>query len=84
MLLIDKKSFLQLLKEPNSKQYDVFTYLFRASNENQMILKTQSEIAKQNGKSLEISKYSINKIFREFIKLNILGKVQKGKYILLI
>ena len=79
-MLIDRYSFLRLLQEFNSKHYKVILYLFRNSNEQKLILKTQSEIAEK----LELSTYSINKIFKEFIKLNILGKIKNGKYILLI
>ena len=67
IILIDKYSFLELLQILNS-------------NEEKLILKTQSEIAK----TLEISTYNINKIFKQLIKLNILGKIKNGKYILLI
>lgn len=80
IVLIDRYSFLRLLQEFNSNQYKVISYLFINSNEQKLILKTQSEIAEK----LELSTYSINKIFKEFIKLNILGKIKNGKYILLI
>lgn len=80
IVLIDRYSFLSLLQEFNSKQYKVISYLFQISNEQKLILKTQSDIAEK----LELSTYSINKIFKEFIKLNILGKIKNGKYILLI
>ena len=80
IVLLDRYSFLRLLQEFNSKQYKVISYLFHISNEQKLIFKTQSGIAK----NLELSTYSINKIFKEFIKLNILGKIKNGKYILLI
>lgn len=80
IVLIDRDSFLRLLQEFNSRQYKVILYLFKNSNEQKLIIKTQSEIAEK----LELSTYSINKIFKEFIKLNILGKIKNGKYILLI
>lgn len=80
IVLIDRYSFLSLLQEFNSKQYKVISYLFKNSNEQKLIIKTQSDIAEK----LELSTYSINKIFKEFIKLNILGKIKNGKYILLI
>ena len=80
IVLIDKYSFLRLLKEFNLKEYKVILYIFKNANEQKLILKTQSEIAEK----LELSTYSINKIFKEFIKLNILGKIKNGKYILLI
>ena len=80
IVLIDIDSFLRLLQGFNSNQYKVISYLFKNSNEQKLILKTQSEIAEK----IELSTYSINKIFKEFIKLNILGKIKNGKYILLI
>lgn len=49
-------------------------------NEEKLILKTQNKIAQ----TLELSTHNINKIFKQLIKLNILGKVKNGKYILLI
>lgn len=80
IILIDKYSFLELLQKFNSNYYKVISYLFQISNEEKLILKTQSEIAK----TLEISTYNINKIFKQLIKLNILGKIKNGKYIILI
>ena len=80
IVLIDRYSFLKLLQKFNLNHYKLISYLFINSNEQKLILKTQSEIAEK----LELSTYSINKIFKEFIKLNILGKIKNGKYILLI
>lgn len=80
IVLLDKYSFLELLQKFNSNYYKVISYLFQISNEEKLILRTQSEIAK----TLEISTYNINKIFKQLIKLNILGKIKNGKYIILI
>lgn len=80
IILIDKYTFLDLLQKFNSNYYKVISYLYQISNEEKIILKTQSEIAK----TLELSIYNINNIFKELIKLNILGKIKNGKYILLI
>lgn len=80
IVLIDRYSFLKLLKEFNSNRYKVISYLFQISNEEKLILSTQSEIAK----NLEISTYTVNKILKEFINLNILVKIKNGKYSLLI
>lgn len=55
-------------------------YLFKISNEDKFILKTQMDIAR----SLEISISYINKIFQELIKLNVLTKIKNGKYSLTI
>lgn len=80
IILIDKDSFLELLQILNSNYYKVISYLFQNSNEEKFILKTQNKIAQ----TLELSTHNINKIFKQLIKLNILGKVKNGKYILLI
>ncbi len=80
IILIDKESFLELLQKFNSRQCKVIIYLFRISNEDKFILKTQKEIAK----SLKIPISYINKIFQELIKLNILLKIKNGKYSLTI
>ena len=80
VMVIDRYLFLKLLQGSNLNQYKVIEYLFKSANEQKLILNTQSEIAKK----LEISTYGINKIFKDFIKLNILGKVKNGKYMLLI
>ncbi len=80
IVLIDKKSFLEILQKFNSKQCKIIIYLFQISNENKFILKTQSEIAE----SLEIPISYINKTFQELIKLNVLEKVKNGKYSLTI
>lgn len=80
IILIDKDLFLELLQILNSNYYKVISYLFQNSNEEKLILKTQNKIAQ----TLELSTHNINKIFKQLIKLNILGKVKNGKYILLI
>jgi len=80
IILIDKESFLELLQKFNSRQCKVIIYLFRISNEDKFILKTQTEIAK----SLQIPISYINKIFQELIKLNVLAKIKNGKYSLTI
>ena len=80
IILIDKDLFLELLQILNSNYYKVISYLFQNSNEEKFILKTQNKIAQ----TLELSTHNINKIFKQLIKLNILGKVKNGKYILLI
>lgn len=80
IILIDKDLFLELLQILNSNYYKVISYLFQNSNEEKLILKTQNKIAQ----TLELSTHNINEIFKQLIKLNILGKVKNGKYILLI
>lgn len=80
IILIDKESFLELLQKFNSIQCKVIIYLFKISNEDKFIIKTQTEIAR----SLEIPISYINKIFKELIKLNVLEKIKNGKYSLTI
>lgn len=78
--LSEIKIFLNLLQSDKANQYRVIAYLFQNSNEEKFILKTQNEIATDLGVSL----YNINKIFQEFIKLNVIEKVKNGKYLLLV
>lgn len=80
IILIEKESFLELLQKFNSRQSKVIIYLFKISNEDKFILKTQMDIAR----SLEISISCINKIFQKLIKLNVLTKIKNGKYSLTI
>lgn len=80
IILIEKESFLELLQKFNSRQCKVIIYLFKISNEDKFILKTQMEIAR----SLEIPISCINKIFQELIKLDVLTKIKNGKYSLTI
>lgn len=80
IILIDKISFLELLQQFNSRQYKIILYLFQNSNNEKLIIKTQTEIAE----SLQIPISYINKTFQEFIKLNVLEKIKNGKYSLII
>lgn len=80
IIILDKKSFLELLQKFNLRQCKIITYLFQISNENNFIIKTQTEIAS----SLGIPIYYINKTFQKLIKLNILVKIKNGKYSLII
>ena len=80
VIVIDKKSFIEILKKFNKNQCDVILYLFDISNENNLILNTQNEIAE----SLQISSSTINSIFQGLIKLSMLAKIQNGMYSLLV
>jgi len=79
-LIIDKKSFIQILTKFNKKQCEIIIYLFNNSNQEKLILATQKEISK----NLNISVSTINKILKELISLSILEKVKNGRYSLLI
>jgi len=76
VILMDKEAFLELLQKFNLRQYKVIIYLFQISNDDKFIVKTQNEIAK----ALEIPISYINKTFQELIKLNVLTKIENGKY----
>ncbi len=80
IILLERKQLLKFLNKFNSKQCKVLIYLHLIANENKLILKKQSEISK----SLEISNSSINRIFKELNKLNMLKKIKNGEYRLLI
>lgn len=77
---IEKKSFLKLLQEMNSKQIKVIIYLFQISNSENIILKTQLEVANELNMSISV----INKIFKKIIEMRLIEKIKNGKYALLI
>jgi len=80
ILVIDKRSFLELLTKFNKKQCKIIQYLFNISNEQKLIVMTQKQIAI----SLNLPVSTINNIFQELVRLNILEKVKNGRYALLI
>lgn len=80
VIVIDKKSFIEILKKFNKNQCDVILYLFDISNEKNLIVNTQNEIAE----SLQISSSTINSIFQGLIKLSMLARIQNGVYSLLV
>lgn len=80
LLLIDKKSFIEILLKLSKIQYKIIVYLIDVSNVEKIIIMTQKEIAEE----LNISICEINKSFKEFINLSILEKIKNGKYALLI
>lgn len=75
-LIVDKRLFLEIISNYNKNQCEVLCYLIKIANEQKIINKTQKEIAE----ILNLSASLINKIFRELINLNILGKEKDGKY----
>ncbi len=78
--LSEIKNFLKLLQSNKANQYKIIAYLLQKSDEKKFILKTQNEVAI----ALEVPIHTVNKIFKEFIKLNVIQKVKNGKYLLLI
>ena len=80
ILVIKKKTFIEILSKFNKRQCEIIIYLFKISNEQKLILRTQKEIAEE----VNISVVSINKVFQVLINLNVLQKVKNGKYALLI
>lgn len=80
ILIIDKNSFMEVLTKLNKKQCEVIVFLLKISSEQKTISRTQKDIAE----SLEMPVTSINKIFQELIRLNIMEKVKNGIYALLI
>lgn len=77
---IEKKSFLKLLQEINSKQIKVIIYLFQMSNSENIIFKTQSQIADELGMNITF----VNKTFKKIAEMKLIEKVKNGKYALLV
>lgn len=80
ILLIEKKSFIEILKKFNKNQIEIIIYLFNISNEENLIITTQKEIAQ----ALNMPVSTTNYMIRQLIKLSILQKVRNGKYYLLV
>lgn len=80
LALIDKKKIKEFLQKFDSTKCKVLIYLNLIKDEEKLIKKTQKEIAK----ALELPSSNINTIFKELIKLNMLTKMRKGKYKLLL
>lgn len=80
ILVIDKKTFFEILTKFNKREYEIMMYLCNNSNKQKLILMTQKQISK----SLNISISAINKSIKELITLNIIEKVKNGKYAILI
>lgn len=79
-IIIKRQVFLELLQHIYSNHSKVIIYLFQVSNDENLILKTQKDIASILG----ISNGAVNKIFKNLISLNILKKIQRGKYLILL
>lgn len=80
VVLIDKSSFLEILLNGKREQNEIIKYLFYNSDEQKIILKTQKEMS--NALNMSISK--INRNLNNLIDLNVLEKVENGKYAILI
>ena len=79
-IIIKRQDFLELLKYIDSNCSKVIIYLLQVSNDENFILQTQKDIANIVG----ISNRTVNKIFKILMNLNILEKIQRGKYLLLL
>lgn len=75
-IYIDKTFFLRIIKESASKTCKVIMILSQISDKDDLIFKTQNEIADL----LDISVSTINKIFKDLIQLNVLSKIKNGIY----
>lgn len=78
-LIINKKIFIEILTKFNKNQCIILAYLFKILDEENQLKITQREVAKD----LKISISLVNKVFKEFIRLNLLQKIKNGRYIIL-
>lgn len=80
IVIIEKKSFLDILTKITKKEIKIIIYLFNNINEQEIISITQEGISQ----SLNISITTINNLFKKLIDLNVIEKVKNGKYAILI
>ena len=80
IILIEKKSFLEILTKITKKESRIIIYLFENLNEQKIISITQEELSKY----LNLSITTINNLFKKLIALNVVEKVKNGKYAILI
>ena len=80
IILIEKKSFLEILTKITKKESRIIIYLFENLNDQKIISITQEELPKY----LNLSITTINNLFKKLIDLNIVEKVKNGKYAILI
>ena len=80
IILIEKKSFLEILTKITKKESRIIIHLFENLNEQKIISITQEELSKY----LNLSITTINNLFKKLIDLNIVEKVKNGKYAILI
>ena len=80
IILIEKKSFLEILTKITKKESRIIIYLFENLNEQKIISITQKELSKY----LNLSITTINNLFKKLIALNVVEKVKNGKYAILI
>lgn len=80
IILIDKNALFELILKNDKNVYLIIKLLFEISNEQKMIIKTQKEMAN----ILDIPISTVNKNIKKLVNMNVLQKVKKGKYLLLI
>lgn len=80
IVLIEKEAFLVILQKFSLMQYRIMAYLINNADKENLVLKTQSEMAE----ILKISLSTLNKIINEFMQLGIISKISNGRYNLLI
>lgn len=80
IILIEKKSFLEILTKITKKESRIIIYLFENLNDQKIISITQEELSKY----LNLSITTINNLFKKLIALNVVEKVKNGKYAILI
>ena len=80
IILIEKKSFLEILTKITKKESRIIIYLFENLNDQKIISITQEELSKY----LNLSITTINNLFKKLITLNVVEKVKNGKYAILI
>ena len=78
--MIEKEAFLVILQKFSLMQYRIMAYLINNADKENLVLKTQSEMAE----ILKISLSTLNKIINEFMQLGIISKISNGRYNLLI
>lgn len=80
ILVIEQKSFIKILENCNKNQCKIILYLLNNTNQQKLISMTQKQIAE----ALNVHVSTINKVFKELMELNIIEKLEKGCYGLLI
>ena len=80
IILIEKKSFLEILTKITKKESRIIIYLFENLNDQKIISITQEELSKY----LNLSITTINNLFKKLIALNVVEKLKNGKYAILI
>lgn len=79
-IILDKECFFKFLQTIDNKQIKVISYLFTVCDSENIIVKTQFQIANELNMTLTF----INRIFKKMIEMKLIEKVKNGIYILLI